>query len=192
MKLNWLIVLASTVALTLGSCSKKNETTFTAADKSKTLNDFALIPEGSFTMGDHLDGDKGAPEHEVNVSAFYVARHEVTKALWDEVKVWGASHGYTDLSEGEGRALEHPVVVINWYDMVKWCNAKSEKEKLTPCFTVTGAIYKTGESDDVVCNLAANGYRLPNEAEWEKAARGGLKGKRFPWGDAISHSEANF
>jgi formylglycine-generating enzyme required for sulfatase activity len=193
MKFQSLLVLASTIVLTLGACGKReNSAAIAAVNESPTKNEFALIPAGSFSMGDHLDGDKNAPEHEVTVRAFSLAKYEVTKALWDEVSIWGACHGYTDLHEGEGKVPNHPVVCINWYDMVKWCNALSERDKLTPCFSVSSHIYRTGNSDDVVCDWTASGYRLPTESEWEKAARGGLIGKRFPWGDEITHAEANF
>ena len=90
------------------------------------------------------------------------------------------------------KAASHPVHAINWYAVVKWCNARSQKEGLTPCYTVCGATYQTGNNAAVICNWAASGYRLPTEAEWEKAARGGLSGKNFPWGDTISHSQANY
>ena len=60
-----------------------------------------------------------------------------------------------------------------------------------PCYTVSGTIYKTGSSAPD-CNWNANGYRLPNEAEWEKAARGRQSGLNFPWGNEISHSSANY
>ena len=161
---------------------------------------FALIPAGSFQMGDQSNPLVGSsvelPVHSVYVSAFYIGKYEVTKEEWDTVRAWGTNNGYTDLPVGNGsyasKGANHPVHSINWYAMVKWCNARSDKDNLTPCYTVGGLIYKTGSSEPD-CNWNANGYRLPSEAEWEKAARSSLAGKNFPWGtDTISQSQANY
>ena len=114
----------------------------------------ALIPAGSFMMGNSLNPDEGWPDelplHSVYVSAFYMDRYEVTKALWDEVYSWAITHGYSFDNAGLGKASTHPVQTVSWYDSVKWCNARSEKEGRTPAYytsTAQTTVYRTGQVD---------------------------------------------
>jgi formylglycine-generating enzyme required for sulfatase activity len=159
-----------------------------------------LIPAGVFAMGattnaGHESYDDEKPQHTVHVSAFYLDRYEVTKAQWDDVYNWATKHGYQWYdNHGLGKAPDHPVHTVDWFDCVKWCNARSEKEGLTPCYTLNGEVYRAGYPDPILCDWLANGYRLPTEAEWEKAARGGAAYRRFPWSDSckIQHTRANY
>ncbi len=160
----------------------------------------ALIPAGAFQMGDTFDdrheiSGPELPVHTVFVSAFYMDKYEVTKALWDEVMSWSGGNGYRFGNSGSGKSANHPAQTMSWYDAVKWCNARSQKEGRVPAYYIDEAltqVYMTGDRTPYVKWNA--GYRLPTEAEWEKAARGGTSGHRFPWSetDTIDHSRANY
>jgi formylglycine-generating enzyme required for sulfatase activity len=157
----------------------------------------AYIAGGPFQMGDNLDSVTNAmPVHNVQVDAFFMDKTEVSKELWQSVQTWGNAHNYS-IGGGSFSGEAHPVQTISWYDMVKWCNARSEKEGLTPCYYTNAAqtlVFKTGIKDveNTMVKWSASGYRLPTEAEWEKAARGGRTGQRYPWGDSISTANANY
>ena len=130
--------------------------------ESQTSDDMIRIEGGTFLMGSPANeqgrtGSEG-PQHQVTVSPFYLARFPVTQAEYEEITGRKPSHYM---------GADLPVEQVNWFDAVNYCNRRSEKEGLTPAYTVNG--------NSVTWNSEANGYRLPTEAEWEYACRAGTQ-----------------
>jgi formylglycine-generating enzyme required for sulfatase activity len=164
------------------------------------------------------------PVHPVNLDAFYMDIHEVTilefanylnnalargevtvngNGAVVQVGVGGKVVCDTNASDGVSHLLwdgtsfsadpshpvmgswaDHPMVKISWYGACAYANGKSRDAGLDPCY----------DESDWSCDFTKNGYRLPTEAEWEYAARGGEHNPyyRFPWGDSIDGSKANY
>lgn len=136
---------------------------------SEKMYSVVKIPAGTFTMGctseqgsDCYDSEK--PAHQVTISKdFYLMESEVTQALYQRVMGENPSHffcGYV------GNDHNKPVEQVSWYDAVKFCNKLSQMEGLDQCYTIN-------EDNVSWSNKSCNGWRLPTEAEWEYAARGG-------------------
>ncbi len=184
--------------------------------------DMVLIPGGTFQMGDTFgEGYSWEwPVHTVTVGSFYIGKYEVTNRRYCDylnsalgrglITVTGGvvhqagsptsrpycdthspdSNSQIDYSQAvfsvrtkAGRSMvDDPMVRVSWYGAAAYCNWRSRQDGYEQCYDLSAWN----------CDFSKNGYRLPTEAEWEYAARGGLSGRRFPWGDDISHTRANY
>jgi formylglycine-generating enzyme required for sulfatase activity len=179
--------------------------------------EMSLIPAGSFDMGNTFG--KGysneLPVHSVYVSEFYIDKYEVSNDKVRQVMQWAYDNGKITANEStvqnnEGNQKQlldldtkycqishtndtfsvdsgkenYPCVEISWYGAMAYCKYRNEMERKEQTINLA----------DWSIDWSKKGYRLPTEAEWEKAARGGVAGYRFPWSDTniITHSRANY
>jgi formylglycine-generating enzyme required for sulfatase activity len=164
-------------------------------------------------------GPDEEPEHQPHISDFLIDKYEVTNIMYADGLNWAMAQGlievqsygtyggvfkagpgetYLDMEErvggsecrvtwdGEVFDVEiwwenHPIVGVTWYGAAAYCNWRSGMEGRSPCYDTS-----TWE-----CDFGADGYRLPTEAEWEKAARGTADERNYPWGEGINCSLCN-
>jgi len=185
-------------------------------------DDMVFVSGGTFEMGDSFSegGSDELPVHTVALDSFYMGKYDITNRQYCDYLSSGISQGLITVTDGvvykagsgtsypycgtqsadsdsqidysdgvfsvrmkSGRDMSNdPMVMVSWYGAVAYCNWRSQQEAKQQCYNLS-----TWD-----CDFAKKGYRLATEAEWEYAARGGLSGRRFPWGDTISHSQANY
>jgi len=158
-------------ALAAASCQKADESAGPAAAPPQTIKtaggiEMALVPAGWFTMGSDRGKPDESPAHKVWVDAFLMDVHEVTQEDYAKFVLANPSH-----FKGPDRPMEQ----ISWAKAAVFCNARSKGEGFQACY----------DEDTAECNFAANGYRLPTEAEWEYACRAGSEAS-YPFGGDAS------
>lgn len=155
---------------------------------------FISVEGGHFQMGSDDGYPIEQPVHTVTVGGFSLAKYEVTVSMFRE---FVEDTGYqTSAEKGDGGWIlagaaweqradanwrnpyfpqtdSHPVTMVSWYDAVEYCNWRSEQEGRTPVYTIS--------EEDVSWDRSADGYRLPTEAEWEFAARGGNSSREYQY-----------
>lgn len=167
-KENWMkVMITISFILILLFCFSIGLTAQKKTEKSSTYEEMVLIPAGSFQMGSEVWGSDEKPVHTVQLSSFYMDKYEVTNGKYKKCVDAGS------------------------------CSAPSNSTSFTRSFYYGDnrydnypVIYVSWDDARKYCQW--KGKRLPTEAEWEYAARGGLSGAKYPWGDAIKDSDANY
>jgi formylglycine-generating enzyme required for sulfatase activity len=158
----------------------------TASDLN--LTKIVTVQSGTFSMGDSTGPDEQQPRHDVLLNQYNIAPFTVTNA---EYKIFCEMANRSFPHEGnaneppQGYFLNYPsypVVGVSWFDAVRYCNWLSKMNGLTACYDTTNWSF----------DPAKNGYHLPTEAQWERAARGNLARMLYPWGNDSPGNRCNY
>jgi len=133
---------------------------------TKSGHEMVVIPGGWFEMGSENGGPDERPVHKVRISPFWMDVYEVRQDQFKKYQLPDPSHF---------KSPDNPLEQINWTDAALYCNERSLAEGLKPCY----------DEETWDCNFAANGYRLPTEAEWEYACRAGTS-TEYSFGNNIA------
>jgi len=144
-----------------------------------------FVQGGTFYMGNKIGSVDERPVHAITLRSFLISKYEVTFKQYDIF--CDATGKKKPVDRGWGRG-KRPVIFVSWYDAVAYCNWLSKINGFSPCYNIKGK--KSS------CNFYADGYRLPTEAEWEFAAKGGNKSKGYNFSgsnnmDDVSWNKSN-
>ena len=175
--------------------------------------EMVFINSGTVLVGDDSNLPDEKPAHFVSTSEYFIDVYEVHIWHWEKVATWAEANGYQFSENVKNGVLKggpewykerssslFPMNTLNWYDAVKWCNARSELEGRIPVYYEDAnktVVYRTGEIDltSGSVNWEGSGYRLPTEVEWVRAARGdaSTSSQDYSWGNSfLNGAMANY